>query len=244
VIDRIAEEKDILKGDSLEYVIDKYNQLSTKGEVDHEDYIAPTIIETMKDIDCDYIQYLDDTFYCLERFENRRKKDALGVEPEEVKILCTACKRRKAEQIQEQWEKEQRKQSIKKLKNFAKQFMIMTERGFIAASYMCIADSIDGNFQISRDGKTLTCALDDYNPVNIEETCKCRLNPKTKQPPCINLVTLEHLVTLTKDDLQEMNLELPQLEASPIQPQEQLEPDLDRKTVEANYEIKEETNNG
>jgi len=197
-------------------------------------------MDALNEISCNYIQFVDDGFYCLEKFSKSKKKDPLGLEPKEVIILCSSCIQGKRDSVEAKINEERRKESMKKILDFAKQFMVITEKGFLATSYMCIANTLDGELTFSRDGKSLTCTLQDNDIVSIPDICMCALNPKTQKPPCQYLVTMEHLASITKDDLKKMNLDLPTLEyEEPYIDYDKLNPKTN-KNVDAKYEVKEE----
>lgn len=241
VFEIISKEKSLSKGDCLEYILDKYNEMLLNGKVSPDEYIPPNINETLISVNCDYIEYLDETFYCLEKYFKTKKKDILGISPDEVKRLCLACKQGKADLIEKKIADERRKESFKKLENFLKGFITITEKGFISESYMCTCDAIDGRFIVSRNNKTLLCPLIEYDLVTIKDICMSALNPKTGLPPCKHLITLEHLVQISKEDFKEMNLDIPQIQYE--EPEPRKSPPLSKEykaKIEAEYAIIEE----
>jgi len=238
-LERIAEEKEFTKSQSLIYIVDSFSKMQL-GDSTNEP-VTINIRETLLDIDCDYIEYSDETFWCLEKTHKTKKKDELGTDPESVKRICRACKQGKADIIGNKIREERRKESFKRIERFLKQFMTITEKGFIAETYMCLHDAIEGNLIYSRDGKSLQCPLEDNDIVQIKDVCMNAINPKTGLTPCQYLVTLEHLVQLTKEDIEEMDIDLPQIDF--IEPQEKTSHTLNkesRKNIDAEYEIKEE----
>ena len=209
VIKKIQKEKGLTKGDSLHFIVDHFDKELYKGAVDKQDFLPPNVMDAIRDIECNFLQFSEDTFYCLEKFAISKKKDILGIEPNEIIAMCTACKQGKADKIRIQMDKERRKESVRKLMDFAKTFMVITEHGFMAQSYMCTCDELEGQLSFSRDGKTLTCPMSEGDIVDIEDICMTRLNPDTDEPPCQYLITLDHLVQLSKEDLETMNLIVP-----------------------------------
>jgi hypothetical protein len=245
VIGKIADEKGLTKGDCLEYLIDKYESILLDGKVKPDEYIPPNIKDTLIDVDCSYIEFIseDDTFYCLEKYHKTKKKDVLGIDPEIVRRLCLACKQGKADLIEKKLADERRKESFKKIEDFLKGFITITTKGFIQQTYLCKFDAIDGAFYISRDGKTLTCPLNEMDIVTIKDQCMCALNPKTAKPPCQYLITLEHLVQITKEDIKEMDLELPSITYEEPEPKTSLTKKISkehREKIEADYKVLDE----
>lgn len=241
VLKKVIDDKSLSKPDSLYHVVEVYDKQQSKGSTNPDDFIASNIRDAIRNIECNYLQFTDETFYCLEKFNKSKKKDILGIEPQEIVALCTSCKQGKADVVRIQIEKEQRKASVKKLMDFAKQFMVVTEKGFLATSYMCVAEALEGNMIFSRDGRTLYCTLQDNDAVDIEKTCMCALNPDTDKPPCQYLITLDHLVTISKEDLEEMNLNIPTMEYQepPVDFEVMNQRDEPRKVVEAEIVIQD-----
>ena len=239
VFERIAKKNDLTKSETLVYIVDSFSKMQL-GDTTSEP-VTLNIRETLLDIDCDYIQYSNEIFWCLEKAHKTKKKDELGTDPESVKSICIACKQGKADLIKDKIREERRKESFKRIERFLKQFMTITEKGFIAETYMCLCNAIEGNLIYSRDGKSLQCPLVDNDIVQINDTCMTALNPKTGLPPCHYLVTLEHLVQLTKEDIEKMDIEMPQIDYM-----EQEEPTSrtiskeHRTEIDAEYEVKEE----
>jgi len=246
ILEKVVIEKGFNKGDSFIYILESFSNIDI-GNVSGE-YIKPNVRDVLQSVDCDYIEYSDELFWCLEKAHKTKKKDNIGIEPESVKRFCIACKQGKSDILQIKIEDERRKESIKKLQNFAKSFMIVTEKGFLANSYMCIRDSLEGNLSFSRDGKTLTCSLNDNDIVNIDEVCMKALNPDTELTPCQYLITLEHLVKLSKDDLKTLDLDLPEIiyEQPPVDynklnpKREEIEPEYEIKTDNTDEKIEED----
>jgi len=238
-LERVAKEKGFNKGDSLLYIVESFSKMQL-GDKTNEP-VNLNIRETLLDIDCDYIEFSDETFWCLEKAHATKKKDTLGVNPESVKRFCIACKQGKADKIENKIKEERRKESFKRIERFLKQFMVITEKGFIAETYMCLCNAIEGNLIYSRDGKSLQCPLLDNDIVQINDTCMTALNPKTGLPPCHYLVTLEHLVQLTKEDIEKMDIELPQIDyIEQEEPTSRTISKEHRKDIDAEYEVKEE----
>ncbi len=216
IVKDLREEKGLSKGDTLEFILDAYVKASIRGNVNEEDFIPPSIMDAIREISCKYLQYTTETFLCLEHFNKTKKKHMLGIEPRGIIIDCNACKQGKADIVRNQIAKERRKESIKKLLAFASTFSIITERGFMATSYICICNALEGNFLFSRDNTTMNCSLDEGELVQIEHECLTKLNPQTSLAPCQYLITLDHLVKLSKEDLETMNLIIPKLDESPL----------------------------
>jgi len=239
VFERVAEKNDLTKSETLVYIVDAFSKMQL-GNTTNEP-VTFNIRETLLDIDCDYIEYSDETFWCLEKTHKTKKKDELGTDPESVKRICRACKQGKADIIGNKIREERRKESFKRIERFLKQFMTITEKGFIAETYMCLCNAIEGNLIYSRDGKSLQCPLMDDDIVQIQDICMTALNPQTGLPPCKNLVTLEHLVQLTKEDIESMDIDLPQIDyMKPEEPTSHVLNKESRKNIEAEYEVQEE----
>ena len=79
IIENVMGERDIVKGDALEYILDKYNDMLLDGKVSPDEYIPPNIQDVLLSVDCDFIEWLDETFYCLEKYHKSKKKDILGL---------------------------------------------------------------------------------------------------------------------------------------------------------------------
>ena len=121
--------------------------------------------------------------------------------------------------------------------DFVSSFSIITERGFMVNNYMCICNALEGKFIVSRDNKTINCPLNDDDIVDIKELCETALNPDSGLPPCQYLIVLDHLVKITKEDLERMNLTIPQIvEEQPLEElnlEEIEQKKKDRKKVDA-----------
>ena len=210
-MESLAEEKDFNKAEALEHVVDAYNKMLLEGKVKPDDYIEPDIQDVLNSIKCDYLLF-DGKFFCLERYHKKKERDIIGTDPSKVKDNCMACLKGKQDLIKQKIDEQRRKESFRKLHDFLKQFIVITERGIIANAYMCTYDVIDGKFHVSKDGKTIKCPLEEDEYVSIKDVCYTRLNPKTDLPPCHYLITLEHLVKLTKEDLKTMDIDIPEIE--------------------------------
>ena len=96
-------EKSINKSDAFMFVIDWYNRENLKGSISPDEYIPPNVQDTLNtirsELGCNYIQFVDEGFYCLEKMSNTKKKIPLGIEPKEVNILCNACIRGKRDKL-------------------------------------------------------------------------------------------------------------------------------------------------
>ncbi len=212
----LMELKSFSKGDALEFITDAYDLDTSKGAFNQEDFIPPSIMDAIREVACEYLQYMEETFLCLEHFHKTKKKHMLGIDPRALMIDCNSCKQGKADIVKNQIAKERRKESIKKLLTFASTFSVITERGFMAQSYICIHNALEGNFIFSRDNTTINCGLDEGEITSIEETCLTKLNPKTGLAPCQYMITLDHLVKLSKEDLETMNLVIPELDTEQV----------------------------
>ena len=234
-------EKGFKKSDALMYILDAFEKQSTKGAFNEEDYIPPSVMDALREIACEYLQYAEETFLCLEHFHKTKKKHMLGIEPRGLIIDCKSCKQGKADIVKNQIAKERRKESIKKLLAFAQTFSIITEHGFMAQSYICIHNALEGNFIFSRDNSSINCGLNDGEVTSIVETCLTKLNPQTGLAPCQYMITLDHLVTLSKEDLETMNLVIPKLDESPLEesPLDDIEKEPERVVVESSSKVVE-----
>jgi len=242
IIEDVKNKRNITKSDALEFILDAYDVQESKGEFDSQDYIPPSIMDAIREIACEYLQYQDETFLCLENFHKTKKKHMLGIEPRGLIIDCHSCKQGKADIVKNQIAKERRKESIKKLLKFAQTFSIITEHGFMAQSYICICNALEGNFIFSRDNSSINCGLNDGEVTSIEESCLTKLNPQTGLAPCQYMITLDHLVKLSKEDLETMNLIIPKLDDSPLEdsPIDDIEKEPERVIVESNVETIED----
>lgn len=243
VLKNLMDKKSFSKGDALEFISDAYDVQSTEGAFNEEDYIPPSIMDALREIACEYLQYAEETFLCLEHFHKTKKKHMLGIEPRALIIDCKSCKQGKADIVKNQIAKERRKESIKKLLAFASTFSIITERGFMAQSYICIHNALEGNFIFSRNNTNMNCGLADNDIVQIEDTCITKLNPKTQLAPCQYLITLDHLVKLSKEDLETMNLIIPQIDESPLDDSkiDDIEKEPERAVVKSKVKVIETT---
>ncbi len=216
ILKKVQDDKGVRKVDALEFIIDAYDKASIESSFNEEDFIPPSIMDALREIACEYLQYMEETFLCLEHFHKTKKKHMLGIEPRGLIIDCKSCKQGKADIVKKQIAKERRKESIKKLLDFASTFSIITERGFMATSYICIYNALEGNFLFSRDNTTINCGLVEGEIVQIEHDCLTKLNPQTSLAPCQYLITLDHLVKLSKEDLETMNLIIPKIDEAPL----------------------------
>ena len=237
---KIAEDTGFKKGKALEYVFDAYIQMLLEGKAKPDEYIEPDIQDVLTSINCDYLLY-DGKFFCLERYHNKKERDIIGIEPSKVKDNCMACLKGKQDIIKHKITEQRRKESFRKLHDFLKQFIVITEKGIIANAYMCTYDALDGKFHVSKDGKSLRCPLEEDEYISIKEVCFNRVNPKKEMPPCQYLITLEHIVKLTKADLETMDIDIPVIEYE--EPEELSSHTLNtehRKKVEADFKIQED----
>ena len=239
ILKQVQKERSIRKVDALEFILDAFDKASIDSTFNQEDYIPPSIMDALREVACEYLQYAEETFLCLEHFHKTKKKHMLGIDPRALIIDCKSCKQGKADIVKNQIAKERRKESIKKLLQFASTFSIITERGFMSQSYICIHNALEGNFIFSRDNTTINCGLNDGEVTNIEETCLTKLNPQTGLAPCQYMITLDHLVKLSKEDLETMNLVIPKLDESPLDeiPIEDIEEPDERLIVESDQEV-------
>ena len=120
--------------------------------------------------------------------------------------------------------------------------MVVTEKGFIATTYLCYANILEGELIVSRDGKTLQCELQDRDIVEIPKLCMLAINPDTRKTPCQYLATFDYLKQITKEDLDKLDLELPTItyEEPPVN-YDKLNP---KTQIEPEYEVKEEKEKG
>lgn len=238
-MENIGEEKGFNKAEALEYIVDAYNNMLLEGKVKPDEYIPPDIQDVLNSINCDYLLF-DGKFFCLERYHNKKERDIIGIDPSKVKANCMACLKGKQDIIKHKIDEQRRKESFRKLHDFLKKFIVVTEKGIIANAYMCTYDAIDGKFHVSKDGKTIKCPLEEDEYVSIKDTCYTRMNPKTDLPPCHYLITLEHIVQLTKEDLETMDIEIPMIDY--IEPEEQTSRTIaseHRKEIDADFKVKE-----
>ena len=220
------------------YIINEYDRQMLEGNVNSDEYIPPNVMDTMRNIECDFLQFTEDTFYCLEKFVKTKKKDILGIEPLEIVTLCTACRIGETKAHNKKLDDERIKANTKKLEEFVKDFYIITDKGFKATTYLCMYGIKNNSLLLSEDDKHIQCPLLNKNNVVIKEVCETKLNPNTLKTPCPYLIALDHDIQLSKEDLEKMGLTIPLFEESIVDNKPYLE--LGRKTVDSEIEIEDD----
>ena len=103
IVASIAEKKSISKGDAFTIVINEYEKVQLDNVI-YPDKHIPHYIEhitkdIMKDVSCDFIEFVDGAFYCYEKFNKTKKKDILGIDASMILISCSMCKLGKSKEI-------------------------------------------------------------------------------------------------------------------------------------------------
>jgi len=199
VIDETILEKGFSnKGDAIHYITVSYKKM--KNDNVSGEYIAPNARETLLDIDCEYIIFQDETFYCLDKTHESKKKADIGMKPEYVKTFCTKCKIGKQEKIRKEEYKILQKDYIRKLiADYAFLIKIIQEGIIVTPSWCSSLVHTDESRTInSIDGVTLDCTLLDNKNVDIEEYCKEQINPHTGNVPCQYLMSWMYKHTIDK----------------------------------------------
>jgi len=234
IIKTISDKRKLSKPDSFIYLLDDYNKRILLDGKTNVDYIPPNISDVLNSINCDYLVFRDDLFQCFEDYHKKKDTYSIGIEPETVRMNCLSCLKGKSDIIERKIQDERRKESFKRIETLARQLLTITEKGFMTNVQLCTYNILDGNLTYSRDNETLICGLQDNDLINIQDRCMKALNNKTSKPPCQYLITLEHLSQISKEDIKKMNIELPQIQYE----EEEIIQDI--KTVDAEYEVKEE----
>ena len=203
IIERLNKDKSLNKSDAFVYVFKQYedNLISNKSG----NYIAPNVRDVLEQIKCGYIGFVNDNFYCRETMAKKREPTLLAGEPEIILKNCLACIKWKLEQEFNKRNTELRKESIKKLREFMKGFIILSKSGFKYTAFMCLCDADSGNIIFSRGGEALQCPQLEKELVNIRLTCMEKINEKTGQRPCEYLASLEGIQTLDPTIFRDMD---------------------------------------
>lgn len=177
---------------------------------------SPSSIHRLSEaVGCDFLESIDDTYYCLESMGKYNKKPRELSDSEAItRALCAACKRAKEIEAIKFEAREQRRESIRRLKIFRDMLIKIGRQGFETSIYLCTcnANKNDAVF-LSRDGVTLPCPLQELKAVNIDKTCRLVIDPNTRRSPCRFLVEETHTVTPDfKAEEQAVEVELLQLE--------------------------------
>ncbi len=133
----------------------------------------PASVErTHASIACPFLKYEDFDFKCFEKFDDKKKPDLLGTDPNKILIRCEACKAGKAQAILQQYQKKLRGQNIRGLLQMIRTFETFAQKGVPSTIYFC--NRIKGK-QIMTGQKSITCTKHDTRvPIT---TCKDPLCP-------------------------------------------------------------------
>lgn len=205
IIERVMKEKSLEKGDAFVYILQQYENMKIDNK--SGDYVAPNVRDVLTQIKsrCGYLSFRNDVFYCLETMAKKKESTLLEGEPETVLKHCIACIQYKLEQETIKRNTEMRKESIKKLQKFMKDFITISKSGFKYTAFMCLCDAESGNIIFSRGGDSLQCPLLDKELANIQLTCMEKINPKTQKKPCEYLASLEGIQALDPTIFKDMS---------------------------------------
>jgi hypothetical protein len=238
--DEIMNKLNLNKGEAFVYIVEEHQKNQIEKKVNPSDYIPPNVQDVLRNIQCKYLLFDEESFYCLENFERKKERQLLNGTPRQVETNCELCIQRKLDDKQEQLFKMKQKQSIKRLEKWLKGFMLITEKGVPTTIYICGYDAIQGKFQFASYEKTLNCPLidDAENLVDVHEICLKRLNPDTGTTPCQYLSEMPIEVELDKEFWDQAEIHLPQLDInlSTPQVQEHHNPEK-RQTIEAEVTV-------
>lgn len=236
------------KGTALYKLVKHYYEFIQSSD-QSSNYVPETIKETMALINCDYLEYQDE-FICLEAMSKKKKVEPIAISPEQVLLRCKACKRKRAEDIIDERNKELRKENIKKLMRFMHEFTQVSASGFEITNFMCTGRQLESNELIfSRDGLSMYCPKLEMDLIHITEECLQRINPDTKEKPCECLISLSQHIKFNKEFWENIDVQLPSLTYTDkelneiydknMQDMEHVVDSVNRQ-IDAEYEIKEE----
>jgi len=194
ILERLNKEKGLTKSDAFVYVFEQYenNIIGNKSG----EYISANVRDVLTQITCGYIGFVNDSFICRETMMKKKEPTTLLGEPQTVLENCIGCIKRKIETEQDKRNSEMRKESIKKLQAFMKEFIRISKSGFNYTAYLCLCNADEGKIQFSRGGESMPCLQLDDESVNIQYTCMEKINPTTQNKPCEYLASLEGIQSL------------------------------------------------
>ena len=242
VLERVSKERSLNKSDSLVYVIEKYSNLDIGNK--SGDYIPTNIRDVLTQIRCGYIGFVKDEFICRENMSKKKKPDILEGEPNVVLNNCLACIQHKLKNETDKRNTEMRKESIKKLQTFMKNFIAISKSGFKYTAFMCLCDADEGKIIFSRGGESLQCPLIEYELVDIQLSCMEKINPNTQNKPCESLASLEGIQAIDPsifkniDDIFSDDALIPHRENE----LEGIEIQNEKLGIDADYKVLDETN--
>jgi len=208
MIDEYSKEKGVTKGEAL------YQLLIESRIKKPEDRVFEPEENPSNIVGCNFLNLIENNFYCFENLHRTKIGKQLGESLSIVIEKCKACKRGKEQQREKENEKLLQKETIRKLIDFRKEFLRISQDGFGATCYMCKADLLD-NYRISfsHDGLSLLCPQLENKLVLIKEVCRQAIDRKTQEIPCKYFIELEHHVTFTETPIYEkIKTKLPQIE--------------------------------
>ncbi|MBA7490916.1 hypothetical protein ES702_01459 [subsurface metagenome] len=245
-----AKDRGLLKGDAFIRIMKDY--FSTEHFIDDADSVS--VEHVLHVIDCPYLKIVnDELFACFELVHKQKIPKPLGVISEALGVieLCRSCQDRKVELHNIKIQNELKKVNIKKLAEFLKHYTQITKDGTEVISHLCLGDTSASALIFSYDGMYLSCPLlkqidketgiEFKEAVNIENICKKKINPETRETPCEYLALIPHLIKMRDimdEDIESIidpwadNIEQPLLE----QPNEKQE------TIEAEFKVKDNDN--
>lgn len=214
IIEEYAKSNKLNKGEAVIHLLVRFQEQLEGGQIEGA-YVPPNVQEVLDEVrhklGCQFLKFMENDFYCLEKIAKTKKPVMLRGSPEDVLDMCRACDHWTEEQKQAKLEALRNREYIKRLENFMKGLITISERGFITDVQFCVREVMEGNLVFSRDGRTLNCPLEDGDVVYIEEKCQTMLNPKDGVPPCQYFATIEKLVQLDKSVWESHDLKLPAL---------------------------------
>lgn len=196
ILNSEMESKGLNKQDAVYSIFSEYRRLNNelKSTKQNEQFEMP--------IHCEFLTNENNTFLCLENMRTTKRPIELGVLSNDVKIKCNACITGKQIKQQEDIQKIMQRENTRKLIQFIKEFMIISQQGFDVGITVCKGALVNNTMIMSRDGETLYCPEKDNELVNIKKVCLERINYDSTTP-CNNLVKIDHHVDFS--DAKEYN---------------------------------------
>ena len=186
------------KGDALFDLIKEFSDqiLNAPKGASKKDTDA---LNSLYNLKCDFRIMRDFNYLCAEKLHKTKTLNTLGDDISIVSKMCESCLRGKDVERQKEYEKEMRKDAMRKLLDFRKEFIRITKEGFNANCYMCSHDLSD-KFSIlfSNDGYTLLCPINDYQKVDITSVCEKTINPINNKFPCQYLIALAYTMDIRR----------------------------------------------